>query len=97
MNAERDGTNISLDLNFDFRTSGICFDFSHELGFYYSYKLDIEIPTVETNEDNIDSFLEDQKRPYLNFGGLDFEEFCDLNFLLKNIDTRIKRSKFKKI
>lgn len=67
MHSERGGTSSSLDsfnCGFDFRTNGSCFDFSHELGFDYSYNLDIENPTVETNEDNIYSFVKDLERPY---------------------------------
>lgn len=96
MHVESGGTNSSLDLNFDFRTSGSCFDFSHELGFDYPYNLDIEIPIVETNGDGIDSSLEDLERSYIKFGDSNFGEFCDLNIILKNIDIQTRTPKFKK-
>lgn len=49
-------------------------------------------PKIENpiNEENIDSFLEDLGRPYINkeidFCDLGLENFCNLNFILKNID-----------
>lgn len=54
---------------------------------------------IEITIEVIDSFLKDVKRPYINrdvdFYDLELEYFCDLNFILKNIDVQTKRPKFK--
>lgn len=84
-----------------------CFDFdlSHDLEtgtnsyFNFPHDLEIENPTIETSEENIDSFLQNLDGPYINkeisYCDLEFENFCDLIFILNNIDVQTKKPKFK--
>lgn len=83
------------------------FDFSHDLEignnsyFNFPHDLEIENPTIETSEENIDSFLQNLDGPYINkeisYCDLEFENSYDLIFILNIIDVQTKKPKFKNL